>query len=101
MHSADDSTTRDPTPPDTEPDPANGVKVRAHPALCMGNGACHTWAPEVYPLDEDGEIAIHMLAVPAELAVKAWIGASVCPEQAISVIGPPEEYWVRLRDDVS
>ena len=92
-HSTDSTNVRDRMTSRDEIDPADGVKVRAHPSLCMGNGACHKWAPEVYPLDDDGEIAIHMLAVPRRTRpVKAWIGASVCPEQAISVIGPPEEY---------
>ena len=51
------------------------------------------FAPDVYPLDEDGHIAVHLLDVPAEHARDAWRGASVCPERAISVIGPPEETW--------
>ena len=68
---------------DTEVEVA--VRVRTHPALCRGWGNCHRWAPEVYPLDEEGMIAIHLLEVPAEHAHAARIGASVCPEQAISV----------------
>ena len=78
---------------------AEGVRVRTHPSLCVGLGQCHRWAPEVYPLDEDGMIAIHKVAVPPELAHKAWLGASLCSEQAITVIGPPEEYWLRRRAD--
>jgi ferredoxin len=77
----------------------DGVRVRTHPSLCMGMGNCHRWAPEVYPLDDDGMIAIHILAVPPGLSYKAWLGASVCPERAITVIGPPEEYWISRRTD--
>lgn len=76
-----------------EPNPATaataeptGVKVRAHLGLCMGIGNCHRWAPEVYPLDEEGYLAVHLLDVPAELAGAARLGASVCPERAISII---------------
>ncbi|MFN8018066.1 MAG: ferredoxin [Acidimicrobiales bacterium] len=72
---------------------AVGVKVRTHPSQCLGWGNCHRFAPEVYPLDEDGMIAVHLLDVPAEHARDAWRGASVCPERAITVIGPPEEAW--------
>ena len=73
-----------------------GVKVRAHPGLCLGYGLCHRFARDVYSLDADGEIAVHLLDVPAELALEAWIGASVCPQRAITVIGEPESVW-RLR----
>lgn len=68
-----------------------GVKVRVHPGLCEGWGNCHRWSPQVYPLDEEGYIAIHMLEVPPELSRLAWRGADACPAQAISVIGerPP------------
>ncbi len=76
-----------------EPD---GVKVRVHPGLCAAWGNCHRWAPDVYPLDEEGFIDIHLLDVPAEHAAQAWIGASVCPERAISVIGKSEEYWLEF-----
>jgi ferredoxin len=74
-----------------------GVKVRTHPALCLGYGNCHRFAPDVYSLDENGEIAVHLLEVPEEQAVDAWIGASVCPQRAITVIGPPERYWIERR----
>jgi ferredoxin len=76
-----------------EPSTPSPLKVRAHPSLCEGWGNCHRWAPDVYPLDDDGQIAIHLLEVPAELAESAWIGAQVCPARAITVIGgrPPSE----------
>ena len=38
-------------------------------------------------------IDIHLLDVPASHALAAWQGATACPEQAITVIGPPEEHW--------
>jgi ferredoxin len=78
-------------------DEEDGVRVRTHPGLCAGWGNCHRWAPAVYPLDDEGHVAVHLLSVPPEHALEAWIGASVCPAAAISVIGPPEEHWVRRR----
>jgi len=78
-----------------------GVRVKAHPGLCLGYGNCHRFAPAVYPLDEAGQIAVHLLEVPGALAVDAWIGASVCPERAITVIGPPEQYWIARRNDAA
>ena len=77
---------------------SSGVRVKAHPGLCLGYGNCHRFAPRVYSLDQDGQIAVHLLDVPEPLALDAWIGASVCPERAITVIGPPEAYWIRRRD---
>jgi ferredoxin len=83
------------------------VKVRVHPGLCEGWGECHRWAPEVYSLGPDGKVDLHLVEVPGELALKAWLGARACPEQAITLIGPPEEYWLerfrnrhRVRDRV-
>ena len=81
-------------------DAVEGVRVRAHPGLCRGVGNCHRFAPSVYTLDAAGLIDVHLLDVPPELALDAWRGASVCPERAITVIGPPEQHWLeRLRSD--
>lgn len=70
-----------------------GVRVKAHPGLCLGYGNCHRFAPDVYELDDEGMIDVHLLEVPSSLALQAWIGATVCPERAITVIGPAEEHW--------
>ncbi len=90
-----------PEPQQNEDDalePAVSVRVRTHPGLCVGWGECHRWAPQVYPLDEQGRDAVHMLEIPSEHADDAWWGASACLEHAITVIGPPEDYWFeRLR----
>jgi ferredoxin len=74
-----------------------GVRVRTHPGLCLGWGNCHRFAPDVYPLDEEGHVAVHLLDVPAELAYDAWLGAGACPEQAITVIGRPSRFWADRR----
>ena len=68
--------------------------VRAHPSLCEGWGNCHRWAPHAYPLDADGKIDIHVLEVPPEWAVSAWMGAQACPIGVISIVG------IVTRDDV-
>jgi ferredoxin len=67
---------------------AVGVRVRAHPGLCEGWGNCHRFAPAVYPLDADGHLAVHLLEVPPELAADACIGATTCPEHAITILRP-------------
>jgi ferredoxin len=90
-------TSEPPTANEDGHDPSVGVRVRTHPALCSAWGNCHRWAPHIYALDDEGYIDVHRLAVPPEHAEEAWIGASVCPERAITVIGPPERYWAERR----
>jgi ferredoxin len=75
----------------TAPRPPNGTTesllVKAHPGLCEGWGECHRRAPDVFPLDDDGFIDVHLLEVPPELAVRAWTAAQACPIGVISVVG--------------
>ena len=60
--------------------------VKAHPALCEGWGLCHKYAADVDPLDDEGYIDIHMLEVPPERAVDAWMAARACPSGVITVV---------------
>jgi ferredoxin len=53
-------------------EPAVPVRVRTHLGLCVGWGECHRWAPNVYPVDDEGHVAVHLLEVPSELADDAW-----------------------------
>jgi len=71
-----------------EAGPSEGtpVRLKVHSGLCRGLGECHRWVPEVYELGDDGMIGFQLLEVPAELAERARVGASVCPERAITVI---------------
>ena len=62
------------------------MKIKAHPGLCMGHGNCRRFAPSVYQLDEEGYLDLHRMEVPPGLEDAAVLGASVCPEGAITVI---------------
>lgn len=62
------------------------MKIRAHPGLCDGHGLCHRFAPEVYTLDAEGYIDLHVVEVPPELERAAELGASVCPAGVITII---------------
>jgi ferredoxin len=62
------------------------VLVRTHPGLCLGWGNCHRFAPDIYPLDAEGKVDVHRLAVPHSHAYDAWLGAAACPERAITVM---------------
>lgn len=70
------------------------MKVRAHPALCNAHGVCRRWAPDVYELDDEGYLDLHLLAVPPELEDQARLGATVCPSVAITIV---DEVRVRVR----
>ncbi len=65
-----------------------GVRIRVHPGLCHGYGNCARFASAVFTLDAEGYIDVHLMDVPAELVEQARLGASVCPEGAITVIEP-------------
>jgi len=62
------------------------VRIKAHPGLCVGSGACRQFASRVYQLDDEGYLDLHLLQVPPELESDAALGASACPARAISVL---------------
>lgn len=62
------------------------VRIKVHPSLCVGNGACRQFASSVYHLDDEGYLDLHLLQVPPELERDAEVGASACPARAISVL---------------
>lgn len=58
------------------------------PGAVRGLGNCHRWAPEVYPLDADGQIDLHLLRRSRPSSPRPRrVGAQVCPARAITVIG--------------
>jgi ferredoxin len=88
--------------PEDDIEPAEPLRIRVHPGLCEGWGECHRWAPDLYPLDENGHIAVHVMEVPPDRADDAWMAAKACPTGAITVVGPPADYWydrLRRRND--
>lgn len=55
---------------------------------CEGHGLCSGQAPEVFELDEAGDL-LHRFDgrdVPAEFAADAARGAAVCPVAALRVV---------------
>lgn len=62
------------------------MKIRAHPGLCQGHAVCRRFAPDVYTLDHEGYLDLHLAEVPPELETAARLGASVCPAHAITII---------------
>jgi ferredoxin len=62
------------------------VKIRIDKARCVGNARCWAIAPDLYPLDDDGYIAIEEFEVPAGQEALARRGARACPERVIEII---------------
>ena len=59
--------------------------MRAVIGACAGHALCHAVAPDVYDLDELGQV-IPPGRIPAARERDAEEGAAACPERAISVV---------------
>lgn len=51
----------------------------------FNNARCHSLAPAVYGLDDEGKSVVIVNPVPPELVNEAEEGAQACPEHAITV----------------
>lgn len=61
------------------------MKIRIDKAGCVGNARCQAVAGEMYPLDDDGYIAVEGFEVPPGDEVAARLGARACPERIIFI----------------
>jgi ferredoxin len=61
------------------------MKIRIDKAHCVGNARCAAVAPDLYPLDDDGYIAVEEIDVPPGQEALAQRGARACPERIITV----------------
>ena len=61
------------------------MRVTVDRARCEGHGVCEEIAPEVYRLDDEGELEILVDPVPAEQEQKAESGARLCPVAALTI----------------
>lgn len=62
------------------------MKVRIDKANCVGNARCAAIAETLYPLDDDGYIAVEAIDVPPGMEDLARRGARACPERVIQII---------------
>jgi ferredoxin len=62
------------------------MKVRIDKAACVGNARCAAVAEALFPLDDDGYIAIDEFTVAEGQEKAARNGARACPERIIAVI---------------
>ena len=61
------------------------MKIRIDKAACVGNARCAAVDEELFPLDEDGYIAVEVIEVPPGKEEIARRGARACPERIIVI----------------
>jgi ferredoxin len=61
------------------------VKIRIDKASCVGNARCAAVSEKLFPLDEDGYIAVTEIEVPPGMEDLARRGARACPERIIVI----------------
>jgi ferredoxin len=62
------------------------MKVVIDSSVCTGHGRCYSLAPEVFDCDDEGRGTVVVDTVDSDLLRIAQVGASNCPERAISII---------------
>ena len=61
------------------------MKIRINKAACVGNARCAAVSEELFPLDDDGYIAVEEVDVPKGMEELARKGARACPERIIVI----------------
>jgi ferredoxin len=61
------------------------MKIRINKAGCVGNARCAAVAADLFPLDDDGYIAVEEIDVPPGSEARARRGARACPERIIVI----------------
>ncbi len=61
------------------------MSIKINKQACVGNARCNAVAEALYPLDDDGYVAVEQIAVPAGMEALARRGARACPERIILV----------------
>ena len=61
------------------------MKIRINKAACVGNARCAAVSEELFPLDDDGYIAVEEIDVPPGKEDLARRGARACPERIIVI----------------
>jgi ferredoxin len=62
------------------------AQIEVEMERCEGHGLCEQVAPDIYQLDDEGELVLLAESVSADLVNKAEAGARACPVAAIRVL---------------
>lgn len=66
------------------------MKIRIDKAACVGNARCAAVSEALFPLDDEGYIAVEEVDVPPGMEDLARRGARACPERVITVVEDQE-----------
>lgn len=62
------------------------VKIAVDNSKCSGHARCNAAEPRIYPIDNDGYVALRgEIELDETLRARAEAGAASCPERAITV----------------
>lgn len=61
------------------------MKIRIDKAKCVGNARCAAVSEELFPLNDEGYIAVSEVDVPPGMEDLARRGARACPERIIVI----------------
>jgi ferredoxin len=62
-----------------------GLKILVDYDLCEANAVCMQVAPEIFEVDDDDNLNLHMEEVPENLRSKAEEAVRLCPRQALKL----------------
>ena len=60
-----------------------GLKIIVDYDLCEANAVCMQVAPEIFEVDDEDNLNLHMEEVPEKLRPKAEEAVRLCPRQAL------------------
>lgn len=61
------------------------MRIKINKEACVGNARCNAVAGDLFPLTDDGYIAVDEIEVPPGMEELARRGAQACPERIIVV----------------
>jgi ferredoxin len=61
------------------------MKIRINKSACVGNARCAAVSAELFPLNDEGYIAVDEIDVPPGMEDLARRGARACPERIIVI----------------
>lgn len=62
------------------------MKIQIEKSKCVGNARCHAVAERLFPLDDEGYVAIEGFEVAPGDEELARRGARSCPERIIAIL---------------
>ena len=63
----------------------SGFKIKIDRELCQGHATCMTEAPELFQVDEAGNVTVLQENPPLDLLEKAQQAEKYCPTKAIKI----------------